>query len=107
MRHPQPRIVVSRCLGFEHCRYNGDVISSDVVDALSGHVEYVPVCAEVEIGLGVPRNPVRLVRSDGETHMVQRDTLRDVTMLMDSFSETFVASAVSYTHLTLPTKRIV
>lgn len=92
MRHPQPRIVVSRCLGFEHCRYNGDVISSDVVDALSGHVEYVPVCAEVEIGLGVPRNPVRLVRSDGETHMVQRDTLRDVTMLMDSFSETFVAS---------------
>ena len=28
----KPTIVVSRCLGFSHCRYNGDVLSSPFVE---------------------------------------------------------------------------
>lgn len=83
---------MSKCLGFEHCRYNSDIISSEVVDAIADHVEFVPVCAEVEIGLGVPRNPVRLVKATGETRMVQRDTQHDVTPLMEAFSGSFVAT---------------
>ena len=58
----KPRIVVSRCLGFDHCRYNGDVIKDDFVEALTPFVEYITVCPEVEIGLGVPRKPIRLIK---------------------------------------------
>lgn len=37
------------------------------VDKLKDYVDYYPVCAELEIGLGVPRDPVRLVQEDGQT----------------------------------------
>ena len=62
---PRPRIVVSRCLGFDHCRWNGLMASSDVVRLLREYVEFLPVCPEVEIGLGVPRDPVRIIRGAG------------------------------------------
>jgi uncharacterized protein YbbK (DUF523 family) len=37
------------------------MISSDFVKKLKKYVDFHPVCAEVEIGLGVPRNPIRIV----------------------------------------------
>ena len=59
----KPRVVVSRCIEFDHCRYNGQMIASDFVASLAPYVEFLPVCPEVEIGLGVPRDSVRLVSS--------------------------------------------
>jgi len=59
----KPRVVVSRCIEFDHCRYNGQMIASDFVAGLAPYVEFLPVCPEVEIGLGVPRDSVRLVSS--------------------------------------------
>ena len=35
-------------------------------DVLGKHVEFVPVCPEVEIGLGTPREPIHLVETAGE-----------------------------------------
>ena len=35
------------------------------LEELSRHVRFVPVCPEVGIGLGVPREPIRLVRRGG------------------------------------------
>ena len=32
-----------------------------LIDTLGSFVEWVPVCPEVEIGLGVPRDTIRLV----------------------------------------------
>lgn len=60
----KPTIVVSRCLGFDNCRYNGDVIMDKFVERLKPYVNYITVCPEVEIGLGVPRKAVRLVLED-------------------------------------------
>ena len=57
---------------------------------LEKHVNYIPVCPEVEIGLGVPRFPVRIVRS-GPTRLIQPSTNRDLTGLMNEFSERFLA----------------
>jgi uncharacterized protein YbbK (DUF523 family) len=53
--------VLSRCLGSEHCRYKGLIISSEIVEKLNPFVNVHTVCPEIEIGLGVPRNPVRIV----------------------------------------------
>ncbi|MBU0943942.1 MAG: DUF523 and DUF1722 domain-containing protein [Proteobacteria bacterium] len=57
---PRPRVLVSRCLGFEACRYDGAKLFSKVVTLLQDHVDFVDVCPEMEAGLGVPRPPVRL-----------------------------------------------
>jgi uncharacterized protein YbgA (DUF1722 family)/uncharacterized protein YbbK (DUF523 family) len=91
MKHPRPRVVISRCIDFDACRYNGQVIRASLRDELEPHVEFVPICPELEIGLGVPRDPVRLVHRDGEPHMVQPATGRDVTARMRAFSKRFLS----------------
>ena len=65
-RFSVPRLVVSKCLGFAACRWNGDTINDDVVGMLEPFVEFVPVCAEMEIGLGCPREPIRVAKVAGE-----------------------------------------
>lgn len=75
---PTPRVVLSRCIEFDHCRWNGMVIASDVVKLLKPHVEFVTVCPEVAIGLGVPRDPIRLIDVGGAVHLYQPATETDL-----------------------------
>ena len=86
----QPRLVVSRCIEFDHCRWNGLTISSDVVKLLRPQVSFVPVCAEVEIGLGVPRPPIRVISVGGELRLHQPETGRDCTADMQGFARSFL-----------------
>lgn len=81
----RPRVVVSRCLGFEACRYNGQIIADRHVEVLKGFVDIITICPEAEIGLGTPRQPVRLVRQGGVMHMLQPATGIDVTMQMQRY----------------------
>ena len=87
---PRPRVVVSACLGFAAVRYSGELIPDKVVAALKEHVDFVPVCPEVEIGLGVPRPVVRLVRGEEGPRMVQPKTGEDLTERMRAFSQRFL-----------------
>lgn len=89
---PRPRIVVSRCLGFEPVRYNAQIIRDDFVRRLVPHCDVIPTCPEVEIGLGTPRPPIRLVREGKglELRVFQPSTERDVTDAMSSFSDAFL-----------------
>jgi len=89
--HPKPTIVVSKCLGFDACRYNGQVVNDAFVGKLEKHVNYVPVCPEVAIGLGVPRFPVRIVSSK-KRRLIQPATGKDVTDDMSGFCEGFLSS---------------
>lgn len=89
---PRPRIVVSRCIEFDHCRYDGSKIPSPAVERLKSFTDCIPVCPEVEIGLGIPRATVRIVRIDGIDHLIQPATGRDVTGEMNSFSSRFLGS---------------
>jgi uncharacterized protein YbbK (DUF523 family) len=88
---PRPRLVVSACLGFAAVRYSGELIPDKVVAALKAHVDFVPVCPEVEIGLGVPRPTVRLVRGEDGPRMVQPKTGEDLTERMRAFSRAFLS----------------
>lgn len=90
MNHPRPRLVLSRCLELAACRYDGSTIRARFVRLLAPHVDLVPVCPEVEIGLGVPRAPVRLVHVGGEPHLQQPATGRDVTDDMRAFAAGFL-----------------
>jgi uncharacterized protein YbgA (DUF1722 family)/uncharacterized protein YbbK (DUF523 family) len=88
---PKPRVVISRCLGFDACRYNGEIIREDIVKQLEPHVEFVSVCPELEIGLGVPRDPVRIVSAGGGLRLVQPRSGVDLSERMNRFSATFLS----------------
>jgi len=60
------RVGVSSCLLGQKVRYDGGHKRDDfVADTLARHVTYVPVCPEVELGLGTPRESIRLEKHDG------------------------------------------
>jgi uncharacterized protein YbgA (DUF1722 family)/uncharacterized protein YbbK (DUF523 family) len=88
----KPKVVISKCIEFDHCRYDGSMIPSDFVQALKPYVDFLPVCAEMEIGLGVPRDNVRIVSVDGEIRLMQPATNLDATDKMRDFSSRFLAS---------------
>lgn len=73
----KPRVGISRCLLGDDVRYDGTNRGSATVIALSAHVEWIPVCPEVEVGMGVPREPIQLV---GAAHGV-RSAAGDVRLL--------------------------
>ncbi|RMI47344.1 DUF1722 domain-containing protein [Actinomadura harenae] len=78
-------MAVSSCLLGAPVRYNG-AHSRDrfLTGPLSRHVDWTPVCPEMEIGLGAPRPAMRL-RTDG--HLVTRDGGRDLTRDMVALAE--------------------
>ena len=89
----RPRVVLSKCLELEACRYNAQTIRSGVVRLIEPYVEFLAVCPEVEIGLGVPRDPIRLVTEErdgsGAVQLVQPSTGRDLTESMTGFAHEF------------------
>ena len=56
------RIAISECLLGREVRYDGtDSASAFPHDKLQGVFTYLPICPEVGIGMGVPRDPIRLI----------------------------------------------
>lgn len=75
------RIGVSSCLLGREVRFDGGHKRDPfIAGVLSDYFELVPCCPELEIGLGVPREPIRLQRHAGEVRVVGvRDPDLDVT----------------------------
>jgi uncharacterized protein YbgA (DUF1722 family)/uncharacterized protein YbbK (DUF523 family) len=89
---PTPRVVISKCLGFDRCRYNGEVIPDLFIDKLRDHVEFITICPEVEIGLGTPRAPIRIVEKSGELNLFQPDSGKYFTRPMIDFTDKYLSS---------------
>jgi uncharacterized protein YbgA (DUF1722 family)/uncharacterized protein YbbK (DUF523 family) len=87
----KPVVVVSKCLGFAPCRWNGLTIRSNVVERLKEAVHFVTLCPEVEIGLGIPRDPIRLIRQNDGIQLVQPATGRDCTRAMADFVDSYLS----------------
>ena len=88
------RIGISACLLGRQVRYDGGHKRDDfLVDTFGAYVEWVTFCPEVEVGMGTPRSPLRLVKpTGGEIRMVQPDTGRDWTDEMRAFARRRVAA---------------
>src|SRR5918994_7519218 len=70
-----PRVGISACLLGEKVRYDGgDKRHGLLLDVLGRRVMWVPVCPEVEIGMGTPREPVQLVRRAGGVRLLTTHT---------------------------------
>ena len=91
-RFPKPNIFSSRCLGFAKCRWNGETVQDGFVEKLKPFVNFVTVCPEAEIGLGVPRRPIRIVCRKGSCRLIQPDTGKDVTSAMNGFVSDYLGS---------------
>jgi uncharacterized protein YbgA (DUF1722 family)/uncharacterized protein YbbK (DUF523 family) len=86
------QIGISSCLLGQKVRFDGGHKNSYYCDVtLRDHVEFVPVCPEMAIGLGTPRKSIRQVR-DGEIVLIQSsDGSVDVTDKLNDYSRTKVA----------------
>lgn len=82
------RIGVSSCLLGECVRWNGGHSRSRVLtEDIARHVEFVPVCPEVELGLGAPRETLRLVGGVAEkARLLFGRTGEDITSEMEAWS---------------------
>lgn len=88
----RPLVGVSSCLLGERVRYDGNHKRDlFLTDRLGAFVDFEPVCPEVECGLPVPREAMRLVESSGGIRLVTRSTGRDFTQLMLSWARERIA----------------
>jgi len=77
------RLGVSACLLGERVRYDGGhKRAGALLRALGDSVEWIPVCPEMELGLGVPRPPIVLVGSGRTPRLIEPASGRDLTAAM-------------------------
>ncbi len=82
------RIGVSRCLLGENVRYDGGHQHDRyITETLGKYFEYVPVCPEVEYGLPIPRESLRLVGDPANPRLVTLKTGIDHTDGMKAWSQ--------------------
>ncbi len=71
----KPRVGVSACLLGQPVRYNGGAKPDAwLIEVLSQAVDFVPFCPEMEMGLGTPREALRLVRERTGDPLALRET---------------------------------
>jgi uncharacterized protein YbbK (DUF523 family)/uncharacterized protein YbgA (DUF1722 family) len=81
------RLGISACLLGEEVRFDGGHKRDRfLTDVLGKHVEWVPVCPEVEMGLGTPRETLRLVHNGRRVRMLTTRTGIDHTAGMEGWA---------------------
>lgn len=86
------RLGISSCLLGEKVRYDGGhKLDRFLTDTLGKYVEYVSVCPEVECGLGIPRNPMRLEGTPESPRLIVTSTREDMTERMTDYARRKVA----------------
>ncbi len=90
--NPVIRVGISSCLLGEMVRYNGGHAHDSFTTTMLGpYVEWVPVCPEVEIGMGAPRENVRLTwNGRDQVLLIGPKSGTDYTGRMVSFSEQYI-----------------
>jgi len=85
---PPVRIGISACLLGDKVRYDGNhKRDAYLVEVFGRHVTWVPVCPEVEMGLGVPRETMRLEQHGQEIRLITPKTGADHTECLRTYAE--------------------
>jgi len=85
-------IAVSACLLGYKVRYDGDHQANESIQSLSEFFELLPVCPEMEIGLGVPREKIALHQQGVMTRLLicGADQDIDLTEKMQTYAQSFL-----------------
>lgn len=88
MKEDPIKIGISACLLGKKVRWDGNHKHDRfLTDTLGQYVEYVPVCPEMECGMGVPREPVRLVGDPLTPRLMTTRTHKDFTDQMKAWAK--------------------
>ena len=81
------RLGISRCLLGEEVRFDGGHKQDNfLAEVLSRYVEWVPVCPEVEAGLGIPREAMRLVGDPQDPRLLTIKSGTDHTRALETMT---------------------
>jgi uncharacterized protein YbgA (DUF1722 family)/uncharacterized protein YbbK (DUF523 family) len=81
------RLGISRCLLGDEVRFDGGHKRDNfLTDVLGPYVEWVPVCPEVEAGLGTPREGMRLVGDPAHPRLLTIKSGRDHTRALEKMT---------------------
>ena len=84
---PRLRLGISACLLGDEVRYDGGHKRDAFLTTVLGpFVEWVKVCPEVEVGMGTPRESIRLVEADGRLRLLTVKTGLDHTAPMTAYA---------------------
>jgi uncharacterized protein YbgA (DUF1722 family)/uncharacterized protein YbbK (DUF523 family) len=84
---PKPKLGISACLLGQNVRYDGAHKRDNfLTDTFGRFVEWVAVCPEVEVGMGVPRETLRLVGPPEEPKLIAERSAKDWTHAMHRFA---------------------
>ncbi|MGQ0695979.1 MAG: YbgA family protein [Nitrospiraceae bacterium] len=79
------RLGISRCLLGDEVRFDGGHKRDHVLtEVLGRYVEWIPVCPEVEAGLGTPREAMRLVGDPRHPRLMTISTRTDHTKTLET-----------------------
>lgn len=83
------QVGVSACLLGEKVRYDGGHKANPYLISTLGHLfSWVPLCPEKEAGLGVPREPIRIVKNEaGNLKLIGATSRKDVTEKLTNWIE--------------------
>src|SRR5438105_1154407 len=86
------RLGISACLLGQAVRWDGGHKRDPfLAETLGRFVEWVPVCPEVELGLGVPREPIRLEGDPVAPRLLAAKSRQDLTRAMTRLARARVA----------------
>ena len=91
MKYNRPKILISKCIEFDACRYDGQIITNKYIRKLKKHIDFITVCPEVEIGLGVPRDPINLIKNKNRMTIYQPSTKKYLGAKMNDFSRKYIS----------------
>ena len=92
MKFIKPKIIISKCLEHDACRFDGQLINNKYIKKLKKFIEFTTVCPEVEIGMGIPRKPIRIIHDNNKIILKQLDTGIDWSKKMNSFSKKYISA---------------
>ncbi|MBD3256786.1 DUF1722 domain-containing protein [candidate division GN15 bacterium] len=82
------RVGISTCLLGQKVRFDGGHKRDRyITDILGEYFSFVPVCPELEVGMGVPRESVRLVDDPENPRMIGNRSYEDWTDRMNTYSK--------------------
>jgi uncharacterized protein YbgA (DUF1722 family)/uncharacterized protein YbbK (DUF523 family) len=82
------RVGISTCLLGEKVRFDGGhKRDAFIVETLGSYFAWVPVCPEVEMGLGTPRETLRLVGIPSAPRLAFRETGEEITEGMQGWAK--------------------
>jgi uncharacterized protein YbgA (DUF1722 family)/uncharacterized protein YbbK (DUF523 family) len=87
MTNPLIRVGISSCLLGQNVRFDGGhKLDTLITESLGRYFEWIPICPEMEIGLGTPRESLRLVASAEGSRLVAAKSGADHTEVMTTWA---------------------